>query len=174
MTGVQTCALPICSPIVNLEEYDVLSKNKCDRYEIELLVKYGLLGLCYILINKFADNFSFPKSFEAMVYRCNSQTLSSLCILPNNKVTFCGKLYSSDPDKIPYVADLNTNYINKKLVDNILSTLKVKPVCADCDYMLLCGGKCPLSVDKVCKDEIKNTQLLEDYICEALKIKFKL
>jgi len=108
-----------------------------------------------------------------MVYRCNAATLTNICIYPNGLVSGCGKLYSSDIDKVPVVADFKTGYVNKKQLLNFKKNVLKDKECKHCEYTFICGGKCPLKKSKKCdKEKIGTELLLEAYkytICSSNK-----
>ena len=153
----------VASKIVSQKEYDVLESPQCQRYELVDLKDEEILPVYYEFINLYPYNFSYPRQFEIMIYRCSTASMKSFVVFPNGKVSLCGKLYSSNPDNIPYIYDFKTNKFDEKLTKSYCKTTFDDEECKECEYSLICGGKCPFKKGKCDKEKINVELLLEIY-----------
>lgn len=153
----------VASKIVSQKEYDVLESPQCQRYELVDLKEEEILPIYYDFIELYPFNFSYPRQFEIMIYRCSTVSMKSFVVFPNGKVSLCGKLYSSNPDNIPYIYDFKTNKFNFELTKSFCKTVLDDEECKDCEYSLICGGKCPFKKEKCDKEKINVELLLEIY-----------
>lgn len=153
----------VASKIVSQKEYDVLESPQCQRYELVDLKEEDILPVYYEFINLYPYNFSYPRQFEIMIYRCSTVSMKSFVVFPNGKVSLCGKLYSSNPDNIPYIYDFKTSEFNFELTESFCKTVLDDEECKECEYSLICGGKCPFKKGKCDKEKINVELLLEIY-----------
>lgn len=153
----------VVSKIVSWEEYDVLENPQCQRYELVDLKEENILPIYYDFMEAYPFNFSYPRQFEIMVYRCSTSSMKSLVVFPNGKVSLCGKLYSSNPDNIPYIYDFKSNEFDGLLAKSYCMSVFDDEECKECDYHLICGGKCPFKKGKCDKEKINVELLLDIY-----------
>lgn len=153
-------AIILNSPIIGQEDYDALISPQCDKYDLLSKQKNNIYPISKQFFDLNESHGSWPKQISAMVYRCNAATLTNICIYPNGLITGCGKLYSSNIDNVPIIADLKTGIVNKDILLKFKqNTLKDKE-CKKCEYTFICGGKCPLKKDRKCNKERIGTELL--------------
>lgn len=151
----------VISKIISQLEYDVLENPQCQRYELVDLKEEGILPVYYEFMEAYPFNFSYPRQFEVMIYRCSTASMKSLVVFPSGKVSLCGKLYSSNPDNIPYIYDFKGNEFDESLAKSYCNSIFDDEECGKCDYHLICGGKCPFKKGK-CDKEKLNVELLLD------------
>ena len=159
----------VVSKIINHDEFDVLKSPQCQRYELVDLESENIIPVYNNFMNLYPYNFSYPQQFELMVYRCTTASMKSLVVFPNGKVSMCGKLYSSDPNKIPYIYDLRTNNNRLDVAKSFCQTILDDEECKECDYALICGGKCPFKKGKCDKERLNVELLLKIYKNNVLK-----
>lgn len=150
----------INSPIIDQSKYDALISPQCDKYDVLLKKDNGIFELSKRFYDLNPKHGSWPNEISAMVYRCNASTLTNICIYPNGLITGCGKLYSSNINKVPIVANLQTGKVNKKTLLSFKTNVLKDKECKKCEYTFICGGKCPLKKDSPCDKEKKGIELL--------------
>lgn len=155
----------LCSPIVDMNEYNPLQSGKCDKFDLIVMKQKGLINIYLYLKSIFKEKMIWPTIDEKMVYRCNTTNLSSLCFYPDGKVTTCGRLYAVSSSNVPIIADLKKKEVYKNVMNSSIYTVMDDEECTNCKYIYICGGKCYFSRDKKCKDEKSGIDILKK-ICK--------
>ena len=155
----------LCSPIVTIDEYNPLMSSKCDKFDLLIMQKKGLLNIGSYLRSVFKKKMIWPVIDEKMIYRCNTTNLSSLCFYPDGKVTTCGRLYAVCSNDVPIIADLNKNEIYDDILKNFIYTFMDDEECVNCNDAYICGGKCYFAKNRKCNDEKAGLNILKN-ICK--------